>query len=92
MWTNRRTDMTKLIVAFRNFANASKNETRFNSKVLATIERFTLWSSQHCSNVNMKLDLIVILPVLLHGDEISSAILKKKQALTLRGLTCSQRY
>jgi len=25
---DRRTDMTKLIVAFRNFANASKNETR----------------------------------------------------------------
>jgi len=24
---NRRTDMTKLIVAFRNFANAPKNET-----------------------------------------------------------------
>jgi len=25
MWTDGRTDMTKLIVAFRNFVNASKN-------------------------------------------------------------------
>jgi len=89
---NRRTDMTKLIVALRNFANASKTETRFNFKVLAKIERFTLWSSLLCSIVNMKLNLIVTLTVLLHGDETSSVILKKKQALTLRVLTCSQRY
>jgi hypothetical protein len=25
MWTDRQTDMTKLIIAFRNFANAPKN-------------------------------------------------------------------
>jgi len=24
VWTDRRTDMTRLVVAFRNFANASK--------------------------------------------------------------------
>jgi len=27
-WTVRRTDMTKLIVAFRNFVNAPKNVTK----------------------------------------------------------------
>ena len=26
IWTDRRTDMRKLIVVFRNFANASKND------------------------------------------------------------------
>ena len=77
------TDMTKLIFAFGNFANASKNETRFNFKVLATIKRFTLWPSLLCSIVNMKLNLTVILLVVFHGDETSSVILKKEQALTL---------
>jgi hypothetical protein len=84
--------MTKLIIAFRNFANASKNETRFNLKVLATIKRFTLWSILLCNNVNLKLNLVVILPALLHGDETLSVVLKEEQALTLLGLTCLQRY
>jgi hypothetical protein len=81
MRTEGWTDMTKPIAAFRNFENASKNETRFNSKVLATIKRFTLWSSLFCSIVNLKLNLIVILAVLLHRDETTSVILKKRTSI-----------
>jgi hypothetical protein len=28
MWTDRRTDMTKVTVAFRNFGNAAKSDVR----------------------------------------------------------------
>jgi hypothetical protein len=57
--------------------------------MFATIKRFTLWSHLLRSIVNMKLNLTVILPVVLHGHETSSVILKKEQELTPRGLTCS---
>jgi hypothetical protein len=33
MWTDRHTDMTKLIVAFRNFANAPKNTHQSSGKM-----------------------------------------------------------
>jgi len=33
MRTDRRTDMTKVIVAFRNFATASENEVTFEQNV-----------------------------------------------------------
>jgi hypothetical protein len=55
------TDTTKLIFAFGNFANASKNETRFNFKVLATTKLFRLCPSLLCSTVNMKWNVTVIL-------------------------------
>jgi hypothetical protein len=32
LWTDRRTDMTKLIVAFRNFSNAPKNQSSIKPK------------------------------------------------------------
>jgi hypothetical protein len=51
-----KTDVTKPTVAFRNFANASKNETRYNFKVRAIIKRFRLWSFLLCSTVNLKLN------------------------------------
>jgi len=38
---DRRTDMTKLIVAFRNFANAPKNGQRHRSWQQAIEEQFT---------------------------------------------------
>jgi len=31
-WTNRRTDMTRLIFTFRNFANAPKNQILITEK------------------------------------------------------------
>jgi hypothetical protein len=34
MWTDKRTDMSKLIVAFRNFANAPKRRVDMRDKEL----------------------------------------------------------
>jgi hypothetical protein len=40
-WTDRQTEMTKLIFAFRNFANASKNQALRRFEVLVTMLMIT---------------------------------------------------
>ena len=49
-WTNRRTDMSKLIVAFRNFVNAPKNE--YKVRHVNNIQ-FILYNTFLCTAINM---------------------------------------
>jgi hypothetical protein len=48
-----RTDMTKLIVTFRNFANASKNRKLKSRAHVSTLVRATNVAMQQCSNAAM---------------------------------------
>jgi hypothetical protein len=47
MWTDGRTDMTKLIVAFRNFANAPKKGRKSYLKI--SIEMYGSWDNVMCT-------------------------------------------
>ena len=49
-WTNRQRDMTKLIVAFRNFANAPKSETAKTISVPALNVVLSSGESQDIAN------------------------------------------
>jgi hypothetical protein len=49
-WTDRRTDMTKLIVAFRNFANAPKNWIHEETGSILNSENYVLPSATRHGN------------------------------------------
>jgi hypothetical protein len=53
MRTDRQTDMTKLIVAFRNFAKASKKESRSLRKVSFIIARVSNQTPTNFSNMSL---------------------------------------
>ena len=60
LFANRRTDMTKLVVAFRNFANAPKNVKKM----------LTVFVGFRCSFVVLKLLMFfnITCKVIIHAD------------------------